>query len=205
MKPQVHVCRETRYLIRILVPSRIEPSGARLWWFDDAKGNELGHWVREPFTGGARETIAADLAPAYSAWLAPGTGFTVLGRSRGEEGTTMYVVRDREAPKLIYRHAEAANALRHGFTVDENEADILPRVDVPDQPDDIRLAGKGGNVLEEVKLLLVAFVFEDVFERLRHLLTDDAALSKKEVAALVERAMKEYDENDPSLELYQDE
>src|SRR3954462_4187412 len=24
------------------VPSRLEPSGERVWWWDDAKGNELG-------------------------------------------------------------------------------------------------------------------------------------------------------------------
>src|SRR3954464_1131620 len=40
------------------VPSRLEPSGRHVWWWDDAKGNELGRWVREPFEGGDRETIA---------------------------------------------------------------------------------------------------------------------------------------------------
>jgi len=43
----------------------------------------------------------------------------------------------------------------------------------------------------------------DVYDRLQHLLQDDTGLSQKEVAVLVERAMKEYDANDPSLELYQ--
>src|SRR3989442_665474 len=33
------------------VPSRLDPSGRHIWWFDDAKGNELGRWVREPFAG----------------------------------------------------------------------------------------------------------------------------------------------------------
>jgi dipeptidyl aminopeptidase/acylaminoacyl peptidase len=90
------------------VPSRLDPSGKSVWWFDDEKGNELGRWVREPFAGGGRESIAAELAPAYSAWLATGTGFAVLGRSRGGEGTTVYVVRDGERPKLIYQHAQSA-------------------------------------------------------------------------------------------------
>lgn len=48
-------------------------------------------------------------------------------------------------------------------------------------------------------------VRQELFDRLRDLLTDDTALSKKEVAALVDRAMREYDENDSSLELYQDD
>jgi len=42
-----------------------------------------------------------------------------------------------------------------------------------------------------------------VYERFRHLLEEDTAVSKREVALLVERAMKEYDANDPTLELYQ--
>ena len=93
------------------VPSRLDPSGARIWWFDDEKGNELGRWVREPFGGGARETVARDLAPAYSAWLAPGTGFAVFGRSRSDEGTTMYLLRDGAVPVLLYQHRESANVV----------------------------------------------------------------------------------------------
>ena len=91
------------------VPSRLDPSGQSLWWFEDEKGNELGRWVREPFAGGARERVAAVLQPAYSAWLAPGSGFAVLGRSRSDEGTTIYVLADGEAPRRIYQHAQAAN------------------------------------------------------------------------------------------------
>src|ERR1043165_825977 len=54
------------------VPARLEPDGKRVWWFDDAKGNELGQWMRQPFAGGAIEPLTADLAPAYSAGeLAP--------------------------------------------------------------------------------------------------------------------------------------
>jgi hypothetical protein len=43
----------------------------------------------------------------------------------------------------------------------------------------------------------------DVYDRLQHLVQEDTGLSRKEEAFLVERAMKEYDANDPSLELYQ--
>ncbi len=34
------------------VPSRLDPSGQNIYWFDDIKGNELGRYVREPFGGG---------------------------------------------------------------------------------------------------------------------------------------------------------
>jgi dipeptidyl aminopeptidase/acylaminoacyl peptidase len=90
------------------VASRLDPSGKTIWWFDDAKGNELGHFVREPFAGGDRQTIAAGLAPAYSAGLLVGTRFAVLGRSLGEEGTTIYVLRDDDDPRLIYQHEQSA-------------------------------------------------------------------------------------------------
>ena len=99
------------------VPSRLDPSGERIWWFDDAKGNELGRWVREPFTGGARETIAPSLDAAYSAHLAAGLGFAVLGRSRSDEGTTVYLVRDGLEPRRIYAHRQSANVA--GLSHDE--------------------------------------------------------------------------------------
>jgi len=92
------------------VPSRLEPSGERVWWFDDAKGNELGRWVRERFAGGGRETIASELAPSYSTGLALGSGFAVVGRSRGDEGSSAYLVVDGGGPhRLLYRHAQSAS------------------------------------------------------------------------------------------------
>jgi dipeptidyl aminopeptidase/acylaminoacyl peptidase len=90
------------------VPSRLDPSGQNIWWFDDTKGDELGRFVREPFGGGKRESVAPELEPAYSAGLVVGTGFAVLGRSLGDEGTTIYVLREGEAPRGIYRHAQTA-------------------------------------------------------------------------------------------------
>jgi dipeptidyl aminopeptidase/acylaminoacyl peptidase len=91
------------------VASRLEPSGKRVWWWDDAKGNELGRWVRERFEGGQRETIAPELAPAYSTGIAIGTGFTIIGRSSGSEGATVHRVRDGAVPVLIYQHANSAH------------------------------------------------------------------------------------------------
>ena len=90
------------------VASRFEPSGRHVWWWDDAKGNELGRWVRERFEGGERETIAPDLAPSYSAGIAVGTGFAVIGRSSGAEGTTVFLARDGAAPRRIYAHPQSA-------------------------------------------------------------------------------------------------
>jgi hypothetical protein len=46
-------------------------------------------------------------------------------------------------------------------------------------------------------------VGEDVYERLRGLLAEDEGLDMHQVAALVERAMREDDANDPTLEFYQ--
>src|SRR5690348_16361377 len=91
------------------VPARLEPDGRRVWWFDDAKGNELGRWVRVPFEGGAAEEMTPELAPAYSAWLALGTGFAVIGRSRSDEGTTVYLRREGKPLVKLYAHPQSAS------------------------------------------------------------------------------------------------
>jgi hypothetical protein len=43
----------------------------------------------------------------------------------------------------------------------------------------------------------------DVYERLRNLLAEDEGLDMRQVAVLVEQAMREDDVNDPTLEFYQ--
>jgi dipeptidyl aminopeptidase/acylaminoacyl peptidase len=97
------------------VSSRLDPQGDWIWWFDDEKGNELGRWVREPWQGGPRETIAPQLAPAYSGRIAIHSGgpaidqrFAVIARSRSDEGTSVYVVADGQAPRRIYAHEQSA-------------------------------------------------------------------------------------------------
>ena len=91
-----------------MVPPRLDPKGQRIYWFDDAKGNELGHFRVQLFARGGSEPILDRLPPAYSARIAIGTGFEIVGRSRTDEGTTIYLVRDEAEPKLIYMHAQSA-------------------------------------------------------------------------------------------------
>ncbi len=91
------------------VPARLEPSGERVWWFDDQKGNELGRWVREPFGGGTPQQMTPGLAPAYSAGIALGAGVAVVGRSLGGEGTTVFVLREGAEPQQIYAHPQSAS------------------------------------------------------------------------------------------------
>lgn len=91
------------------VPARLEPAGEHVWWFDDARGNELGRWVRERFTGGERRAIAPSLEPSYSAGLALGDDVAVMGRSRGDEGTSVYVLRQGAEPRRVYAHPQSAS------------------------------------------------------------------------------------------------
>ena len=46
-------------------------------------------------------------------------------------------------------------------------------------------------------------VATDVYERLRGVLAEDEGLDMRQVAVLVERAMREDDAGDPTLEFYQ--
>ena len=49
------------------------------------------------------------------------------------------------------------------------------------------------------------FVRREVYKQLAGLMDDEAALSRREVSLLVERVMREYDEGNPSLHLYQND
>lgn len=87
------------------VPPRIDPQGGEVWWWDDQGGSEHGVWRAQPFEGGAAR-MATDLAPAYSAGIALGAGFAVVGRS-GDEGTAIDLVAEGGARRL-YAHRQAA-------------------------------------------------------------------------------------------------
>jgi len=67
--------------------------GQWLYYLLDKQGNELGHYVRIPYTGGEPEDITPDLPP-YSSW---GFGYSQSGNRlgyavAGADGFTIYIV-----------------------------------------------------------------------------------------------------------------
>jgi dipeptidyl aminopeptidase/acylaminoacyl peptidase len=60
-----------------IVYALISPDGEHVYFQRDEHGNEVGHWVRVPFSGGAVEDISPDLPP-YSSW---GFSFSADGRN----------------------------------------------------------------------------------------------------------------------------
>ncbi len=90
------------------VGARIDPQGERIWWWNDRKGDEFGTWTVERFDGSDRQD-AAPLAPSYSAGLALERSFAAIGRSTGEEGSTVYVMPNGDRPLRVYAHRESAS------------------------------------------------------------------------------------------------
>src|SRR5881397_995216 len=95
----------------------LEPSGERIWWFDDDRGSEHGVWRAERFAGGAPpEPAAPGVEPAYSAGLALGRSLAVIGTST-DDGVHVRRVAPGSRPETLYRHREHADVA--GFSRDE--------------------------------------------------------------------------------------
>ena len=87
------------------VPSRIDPAGETIWWWDDEGGSEFGVWRAQPFAGNTARA-ATDLEPAYSAGLVVGTGFAIVGRST-DRGVDIHLAAEGGS-KQLYAHREHA-------------------------------------------------------------------------------------------------
>ena len=100
--------------------ARPDFTGDWVWWYRDTDGDELGSWVRQPFTGGRDEEVAPGLPPSYSSGLAfAATGQAVVGCT-ADEGSEVLVVRPGSEPVPVYAHreyAEAADISRDGTLV----------------------------------------------------------------------------------------
>ncbi len=76
-----------------IIMGSISPDGGHVYYFDDAGGNEIGHYVRVPFEGGEPEDVTPDL-PDYSSF---GLGFSRSGNLVGliaadREGFHLYAL-----------------------------------------------------------------------------------------------------------------
>jgi dipeptidyl aminopeptidase/acylaminoacyl peptidase len=82
----------------------ISSDGNHIYFLKDEGGNEIGHFVRVPFSGGEAEDISPDLPP-YSTFLIQQnrmgdlTGFM----ANTQDGFKAYVKGDGAAPRLLYQ------------------------------------------------------------------------------------------------------
>ncbi len=71
----------------------LAPDGRYVYYLQDAGGNEIGHYVRVPFEGGAPQDVTPDLAPYASMGLSLSLSGTRLGFSVADrEGFHLYVM-----------------------------------------------------------------------------------------------------------------
>ena len=85
----------------------ISSDGNYIYFLKDDDGNEIGHYVRVPFTGGEAEDISPDLPPYSSFYINQNRMGNVLGFiAAGKDGFRIYLKFDEGAPKLLH-HSES--------------------------------------------------------------------------------------------------
>jgi dipeptidyl aminopeptidase/acylaminoacyl peptidase len=81
------------------------PDGAGVVWFHDVTGDEVGHWLVEPFDGGEQRPLVPGIPDGWSAGLALGEAGLVVVGTATNDGFTVHVL-DGTAPRLLHRHPE---------------------------------------------------------------------------------------------------
>ena len=94
----------------------LAPDGELVWWFADTDGDEHGHWVTEPFAGGADEPALPGVEDGYSAGLDVGRSVVAVGTST-DAGTRIWVRTGDGAAQVVYANAEDASV--GGLSEDE--------------------------------------------------------------------------------------
>ena len=85
----------------------ISPDGNYIYYLKDEGGNEIGHYVKVPFTGGDAEDISPNLSP-YSSFsiFQSRVGNTLGFIAAGQDGFKVYIKSNNGEPKLIH-HSES--------------------------------------------------------------------------------------------------
>src|SRR5215208_2757321 len=89
-----------------VVAAGLTPDGARVVWFEDSKGDEVGRWLQQPFEGGEATPLVADAGPAWSAGLALGPKGQVAVGLAGRDGFSVRVGEIGGNSEELYRHQE---------------------------------------------------------------------------------------------------
>jgi acetyl esterase/lipase len=81
------------------------PDGSGVVWFFDAKGDEFGHYVAQPFEGGDARPLVPGIPDGWPQGLA--LREDVVAVAQGErEGFAVYVSIDGEPARELFRHRE---------------------------------------------------------------------------------------------------
>ncbi|MEN3315011.1 MAG: hypothetical protein V7605_1245 [Acidimicrobiaceae bacterium] len=82
------------------------PDGEGIVWFNDTTGDEVGHWLVEPFAGhGARRQLAPGVADAWSSGLALGGDLVVVGTA-SDDGYAVHICEGGAEARVVHRHPE---------------------------------------------------------------------------------------------------
>jgi len=85
----------------------LTPGGEAVWWFADTDGDELGHWISEPFAGGEPSEALPGVEDGYPAGLDVGRGVVAAGTST-DDGTRIWLRRGEAPAEVVYASAEDA-------------------------------------------------------------------------------------------------
>jgi len=83
----------------------VTPDGDGVVWFRDVTGDEVGHWVVEPFAGGEAVPLLEGVDDAWSAGLALGDDVAAVGTAT-DEGYSVHVSEAGGPARLLHHHAE---------------------------------------------------------------------------------------------------
>jgi dienelactone hydrolase len=89
-----------------VVAAGLTPDGARVVWFQDSKGDEVGRWLQQPFEGGETTPLVPDVEPAWSAGLALGPKSLVAVGVASRDGFSVRVGEAAGSSEELYRHQE---------------------------------------------------------------------------------------------------
>ncbi len=116
-----------------VVGGLLSADGEHVYYMQDDGGNEIGHFVRVAFDGGAPEDVTPDLPPYGSFQIVQSFRGNLLGiRATDPSGQMLYVFAPGEAPRLI----QESKSLIHGPSLSyDGEVAVIATTEGTGSPD----------------------------------------------------------------------
>lgn len=103
-----------------LLDGTVTPDGSAVLWFEDARGDEIGRWLMQPFGGGPTEPLLPEVPSGWSAGLALGPDHLAAVGVASRDGFAVHIGLTGGSTRELYRHEQTAGVAgitRDGRTV----------------------------------------------------------------------------------------